>query len=168
MKTADLELRDGESLMTDPEELIYRQITEHMVDGDQIASTAFGPMPADKDKPSFSRSERVTAQQSRDWHTRNAASPSLGVWALSVEEVIAHGRHVIDDSAAELAPGEARAPGHCFVDYRGLGRADRKALRARLWLHAVARGEIPTSPTLADGELFALTGAQATAGLDTA
>lgn len=152
---SELELHEGESLMSDAGELIYRQITEHLMDGSQVASTAFGPMPADKDMPSYSRSTLVKAQEARDWHTRIAKSPSVGVWALTVGEVIHAGRYVIDDSAAPLKPEEQRAPGHCFVDYRGLSRLERKTLRSRLWFCAIDRGEIPTTSTLGDGELFA-------------
>lgn len=154
MTTVDLKLRERESLMSDADELIYRQITAHMMDGNQIATTAFGPMPADSDMPSYSRSSVVEPQDARDWHTRNAPSPSLGVWALAVAEVIEAERHVIDDSAVALDASNMRAPGHCFVDYRGLSRVERKTVRSRLWFRAVERGEIPTNATLGNGELF--------------
>ncbi len=155
MTAVDLELSEGESILTGPEELLYRQIIGHMLDGEKIATRAFGPMPADKDKPSFSRSSRVSAQDARDWHTRKAKKPSLGVRAVSVGEVIEAGRYAIDDSEAPLGPDEERAPGHCYVDFRGLTRAQRKELAARLWLKANERGEVPTTATLGDGELFA-------------
>lgn len=160
MTPVDLELREGESLMSDADELIYRQITAHMMDGDQIATTAFGPMPADSDMPSYSRASLVNAQDARDWHTRNAPSPSRGVWALAVAEVIEVERYVIDDSAVALDANQKRAPGHCFVDYRGLTRAEKKTLRSQLWFRAVERGEVPTKPTLGDGELFAVAPSQ--------
>jgi len=157
MTTVDLELREDESLMSDADELIYRQITAHMMDGNQIATTAFGPMPADRDMPSFSRSRLVEPQDARDWHTRNLPrSPSLAVWALAVGEVIEAERYVIDDSAVTLDANSKRAPGHCFVDYRGLSRPERKTLRSQLWFRAVERGEIPTNATLGDGEMFAV------------
>lgn len=144
MTDANIELRDGESLITDVDEVLYRQITEHMKDGDRVASTAFGPMPIDRDMPSFSRGSLVSAQQARDWHTRIAASPSLGVWAITAGEVMEAGRWSIDDSGTPLAQDENRAPGHCYVDYRNLSRPQRKALRGHLWMRAMERGEIPT------------------------
>lgn len=155
MTAIDLELREGERLMGDGDELIYRQITAHMMDGKQIATTAFGPMPSDNGMPSYARSRLIQAQGARDWHTRNASSPSLGVWALVVSEVVEAGRYVIDDSATRLQAGEKRAPGHCFVDYRGLSRVEKKTLRGRLWFSAIERGEILTSATLGDSEMFA-------------
>lgn len=156
MTTVDLELREGESLMGDADELIYRQITARMMDGNQIATMAFGPMPADNNMPSYSRSSVVEPQDARDWYTRIAPNPSLGVWALAVGEVIEAGRYVIDDSEVALDANNKRAPGHCYVDYRGLSRAERKTLRSRLWFRAVERGEIPTNATLGNGELFAV------------
>lgn len=153
MTTVDLELLEGESLMSGVEERIYRQITALMVDGDQIATTAFGPATADRDMPSFTRASVRSAQQAREWHNRNANRESIAVYAVTVGEVIDGGRYVVDDSAKPLAEDEKRAPGHCFVDYRGLSRPDKKELRAHLWLKAVARGEIATTTPLADGQL---------------
>jgi hypothetical protein len=155
MTTVDIELLDGEQLLSDSDELIYRQIAPHMLmDGVQIATTAFGPNSSDEGMPSYSRSTLVSAQDARDWHTRNAPSPSLGVWGVTVEEVVIAGRYVVDDSATPLPPGGLRAPGHCFVDFRRLARAERKSLRARLYMHAMARGEISTEGDVPSDQLF--------------
>lgn len=155
MTAADVELLEGEQLMDIADELTYRQIAPHMLVNDgQIATTAFGPNTSDKDKPSYSRASRVSAQEARDWHTQNARSASLGVYAVSVGEVIASGRYTIDDSECAPPEGAPRAPGHCFVDFRGLGRAQKKTLRALLYMHAMNRGEIPTEATPEDGQLF--------------
>jgi hypothetical protein len=153
---ADLELLEGEQLMSTAEELVFRQIAPHMLSDDgKIATTAFGPNTSDDNKPSYSRSSLVSAQEARDWHTQNASSLSLGVWGVTVGEVIASERHVVDDSACPVPEGKKRAPGHCFVDFRGLSRPARKELRARLHMHAMERGEIPTESTTEDGQLFA-------------
>ena len=150
----DVDLRDGESLMTSSEELAYRQITKHMMDGDKVSSTAFGPASIDKDMPSFSRSEAVTAQEARDWHNQNARSASLGVWAVSVDEVFQAGRYVVDDANAPLEVGEIRSPGHCFVDFRGLSRFEKKDVRGKLYLSAMDRREIPTEMPVTGDLLF--------------
>lgn len=155
MTGADVDMLDGEQLMSDEDELVYRQITQHMLDGERVATTAFGPSTADRDMPSYSRSTVVTPQDSRDWHTQNAKSPSLGVWGLTVGEVIESGRHVVDDSLCPLDDGHKRAPGHCFVDFRNLSKPQKKELRARLHFHATARGELDTAATPPDGQLFA-------------
>jgi hypothetical protein len=151
---ADIELLDMEQLMSEEEELVYRQMTLHMFDGDRIKTEAFGPCPADRDMPSYSRSAEVTAQDSRDWHTQNAKSPSLGVWGLTVGEANESGRHVVDDSQCPVIEGQSRAPGHCFIDFRGLPKSQKRELRARLYFYATDRGELPTIHSIEDGQLF--------------
>lgn len=155
MRFADISLLEGEQLMSTPHELAYRQMTPHMLEDDgKVASTVFGPASSDAGKPSYSRGSQVSAQEARDWHTRNAKSPSTGVYAVSVGEVIAAGRYTVDDSQCVLPGGTVRAPGHCFVDFRGLDRTQKKELRARLYMYAMERKEIPTEATLEDGHLF--------------
>jgi len=150
-----VDLLDGEQLMSDADELAFRQIAPHMlIDNGQVASTAFGPMPSDNYMPSYSRSSIVTAQDARDWFDQNARSESHGVWGVTVGEVIAANRYVVDDSECPLPPGKVRAPGHCFVDFRGLTRPQRKELQAQLLMHATERGEIPTVATPQDGRIF--------------
>ena len=154
MTGVDVELLDREQLMSNAEEPVYRQMTHHMFDGDKVKTDAFGPSSADRDMPSYSRSTEVTPQESRDWHTQNARSPSLGVWGVTVGEAIESGRHVVDDSQCALIEGEGRAPGHCFVDFRGLSKPYKRELRARLYFYATDRGELPTVETPGDGQLF--------------
>jgi hypothetical protein len=150
----DIELSDGESLMIDDgAELVYRQITAHLkTPTGQVATHAFTGE-SGVGKPSYARASRVTAQESRDWHTRNANSASLGVWALAVDEVTRADRWVIDDGLVPPQEGERRSPGHCFLDVRGLERVRLKSLRVTLWNAAMDRGEIPTAETTAEGEL---------------
>lgn len=149
----DLQLAEGETLVTEADELIYRQITKHLKDPSGAIATHAFTGESGKGNPSYARSSVVTAQASRDWHTENTKSSSEGVWALSVCEVVATKRWVIDDTGAPLAPGELRSPGHCFVDIDGLDRVALKSLRTLLWKAATERGEIPTSAPLGDGEL---------------
>lgn len=154
MTAPDVELLDGEQLMSGAGELIYRQMTQHMFDGDKLKTEAFGPSSADRDMPSYARANMATPQESRDWHSQNANSPSLGVWAVTVGEAIESGRHVVDDSQRPLAEGQKRAPGHCFVDFRRLTKPHKRELRARLYFYANDRGELLTVPTPGNGQLF--------------
>jgi hypothetical protein len=155
MTTIDVELLEGEQLMSKSDELIYRQVTRHMFDGDKLKTDAFGPSTADRDMPSYARSSKVTPQAARDWHTKIASSPSLGVWGVTVGEAIESGRHVVDDSSRQVGENEKRAPGHCFIDFRGLSKPQKRELRARLYFFATDRGELLTIPMLEDGQLFA-------------
>lgn len=144
--TAGIPLLDGEILLTDVDEVLFRQATTPLWDAinRQPSSTAFGPASIDAQKPSFSRSSLVTAQASRDWHQKNAKSPSHGVWGCTVGEVIAAASRAIDDSAT---PGP-KAPGHAYVDYRGYNKSQERLLRSRLLIQALARGEFSTTDCL--------------------
>lgn len=147
VETVDVvELSEGEHLVPASDELLFRQITEHQLaqDGKQLGSHAFGPVGADAGKASYSRASLTTAQNSRDWHTANARSASLGVWAVTANEVVTSRTVAIDDSDAPLPEGSKRAPGHCFVDYREMPKAREKTVRGILLRYALARGEIPT------------------------
>lgn len=155
MSIPNVELVDGEELMDIADELMYRQITDLMSDNGKPATSAFGPASIDKGKPSYSRSGQVEAQQARDWYTENASRPSLGVWAVSVEEVIDAGLVAIDDANTPIPAGGRRAPGHCYVDFRNMNKKAERVYRAKLHFCATDRGEIPTTETLKDGQLFA-------------
>lgn len=147
MTLLNVNLAQNEELVAEPTEIAYRQVAPHMlIDEEKVASTAFGPLPADQGMPSFSRSSVVTAQESRDWFSVNSGKISHAVYGVTVEEVIAAGTVVVDDSACELAADEIRSPGHCFVNYRELSRPERKTVRAKLYMSAMDRKEIPTRP----------------------
>ncbi|WP_017794048.1 hypothetical protein [Leucobacter salsicius] len=154
MSVPNVELADGEEIMDVADELMYRQITGLMMDNGKPVTAAFGPASIDKGKPSYSRSNEVSAQQARDWHTEYASRPSLGVWAVSVEEVVGAGLVAVDDSKTRLPPNGKRAPGHCFADFRGMNKREERVYRAKLYFGAIDRGEIPTTATLRDGQLF--------------
>lgn len=138
------------------DELLYRQITKHKWNEVQKvpASAAFGPVSADDGRPSFARSsaEGVTEQSSRDWHQQHARTPSLGVWAVTSAEVNEAELRSVDDSACPLPAQGVRAPGHCYVDYRGLTPKQVRDARAELLLRALSRKELPTSDCLAQDE----------------
>lgn len=158
MTEPDIVLGEGESLVSEPTELIYRQITQHLLTPDgAIATHAYTDPSSGGGRPSYSLSSKVSAQDSRDWHTRNSRrngrAPSLGVRALSVAEVASAKRWVVDDGDAPLEQDEVRAPGHCYVNVEKLDRTTLKSVRAILWRAADKRGEIPTDETLEDGEL---------------
>lgn len=155
--TDSVELDEGEQLVGPGEELLFRQIVGWMVQGDEILTHVFGPSTADAGKPSYARESATTASDSRAWHDEHAPHQSLGVWAVNSDEAYGAGRLVIDDSNAPLAANQNRAPGHCYVDFRGMAKLEIKSVRYLLWKHAMDRGEIPTqqpATQTADGELF--------------
>lgn len=152
MSVRALVLETGEHVIPPTDELLCRQITRHMIaDDGRIGTHAFGPQTSDEGKPSFSRSSVVSAQESRDWHSDHAKSRSQAVRAVPVDAVVKAGTWAIDDSAALLPLGAVRAPGHCYVDYRGLEPREVKAVRASLYM---ASTEIVTHDNVS-GVLFA-------------
>lgn len=149
--TWEIELSEGESLIGDSEELLFRQIPSHLYDENAKApaSHAFGPSDMDHGKPSFARSTRTTARASRQWHNENARTVSIAVFGVSVDEVTKGGTYAVDDSEAPLAPGAKRAPGHCFVDFRGHSKQEVRRIRAILLRYALERGELESLETAA-------------------
>lgn len=146
-------LADGERLVPPGDALLFRQITRHQWDdvNRRPSSASFGPAQVDMFMPSFAlEGPDVSAQTSRDWHQDNAKSPSLGVWAVTTQEVSTAGLRSIDDTAAPLAAGQKRSPGHAYVDYRGLSKQDERSARKELLLYALTRGELVTTDKLAD------------------
>lgn len=154
MTDIDVELAEGEVLVVDPLELIYRQITESMVAGGGVQTYAFGASDADKGKPSYARSSVVTAQESRDWHNQHARNKSIAVFALTVDEVYEEELLVIDDTACRLPPGLVRSPGHCYIDMRRLTKVELKSVRFRLHERAMKRGEVLKTESVAQGQLL--------------
>lgn len=152
MSTSYPPLDPCEKHLTGTDELLYRQITIHQWNETARipAAHAFGPKDADKGRPSFAHAgtEGVDEQSSRDWHQKNARTPSLGVWATSVSEVDSVNLRAVYDGDCPLEPGDKRAPGHTYVDYRGVARKDLKDARAELLLLALERGELPTTDCL--------------------
>ena len=136
-------LKEHEQAMEDPAEILFRQATEPLWDAaaEQPSSHAFGPSSSDAGMPSFTRSSATTPQASRDWHNQHAKSASMGVWGCSVGAVVEASRRAVDDSADP----EVQAPGHCYVDYRGLNKSEIRTVRSALLADALARGEIATA-----------------------
>lgn len=148
------ELESCEKLIEASDELLYRQVTKHLWDDTTRlpSKAAFGPATSDAGRPSFARSSvnDVGEQSSRDWHQRNARSPSVGVWATSTSEVEEAKLAAIDDAACPVPEGANIAPGHCYVDYRDLQPREIRDARAILLLRAIQRGELPTTDCLGD------------------
>lgn len=154
MSLVEVVLAEGEELLGDGDEHVYRQICGHMYDDEKLTSRAFGTATADDGKPSYTRSSATTAQEARDWHNRHANARSLAVMALAVAEVVGTGRVAIDDSRTALRTDEVRPNGHCYIDFRNLTRAQRRDISAQLLRFALRRGPIPTADRLEQPMVF--------------
>lgn len=139
----DLESCEAE-LLDDEQEDLFRQIPPHHWDGQvgRPRAAAFGPSDADQGKASYSRSTKVTPEESRTWHDDNARSASMGVFKVTVDEVVKAALRAVDDSGCPVPDGDKRAPGHCFVDFQHVDKKEQRRLRGILLTHALAWGEI--------------------------
>lgn len=129
-------------LPSDSEELLWRQITPIIWNGEtgQPKIDAFGPKTADQQRPSFSRSAIVTAEESFHWHNKHANSKSLAVWACTVSDCKQVDLRVIDDYSNSSKP-KNMAPGHAYVDYRGLSKKEERDKHAELLMAALEYGQ---------------------------
>lgn len=135
-----------DELLGDKDEDLFRQIPAHQWDSQvgRPRAAAFGPSDADQGKPSYSRATKVTPEESRAWHNANARSTSMGVYKLTVDEVVKSTLRAVDDSGCPVPPGDKRAPGHCFVDFQHVidDKKEERRLRGLLYAHALKWGEI--------------------------
>lgn len=135
------ELEDHEEEIEAPsQELLWRQVTPHIWKGEKgvPADHAFGPSTADEGKPSYSRQKLVSAEEAFNWHNKNANTPSQSVWACSINDISAADLRAIDDNSR--VPSRTRAPGHAYVDFRGLNKSQERKKRVHLLLAALDHG----------------------------
>lgn len=130
------------ALPHDSDEFLWRQITPIIWHGEkgQPKTDAFGPKTADEQKPSFSRSALVTAEEAFEWHNKHANSKSLAVWACRVSDCGQIALRVIDDYSHSSKPKHV-APGHAYVDYRGLSKKEERDKRSELLMAALDYGQ---------------------------
>lgn len=131
------ELREHEFEVPASDELLWRQVHPKHIDGDQISKLAFLPSPKDEGELSVNRASIVTAQEAFEYYTVNLGYESVGVQAVSAQEVTSQSLRVIDDSNTE----QTQSPGHAFVDYRAVETKNKRArIASQLRDHAIARG----------------------------
>lgn len=141
MSARQPELEDCEQLLTDPEELYLRQVSEKRVDRGEVMPQAFETASNDAGKLSGARSSKQSAEGA--WRERETTRPgaSAGTWAISVGEVAAAGSRIVDDSDCPPPPDLAEWPtGHSYLDFRGLDKDQRKQLRIAMAEAATDRG----------------------------
>jgi hypothetical protein len=142
-----LDLDPGESELLRSEQRLWRQMTRWIWDEDkkQPKAHAFGPLDADEQMPSFSSESEVSAQAARDWHQQNANSQSFAVWPITTGDLDNTDLRAVDDSSKPLRAGTKRAPGHVYLDYRGMDKKTERKNRAILLRAALQREEEPTT-----------------------
>lgn len=126
-------LEDGEMVLEDKVEVLWRQVHPNFLQDGVISSLAFRPFPRDAGMLSVRRESYGADRAYRDHvHVGNV---SAGTWGISVGEVLETGARAVDDSALPERP-EA----HAYVDYRYLSRKQTEAAAKRLRAVAMVRG----------------------------
>ncbi len=130
----------GERL-TDPEELLHRQIHPDWIQAGRPSSQAFRPTPKDAGLLSVSRGSLTTAAAAYKLHTEQRGLKSAGVWSIRVQDC--------DDAELEAfgdpLPEPVLDPAHAVIDFRALkdkdARVKSQQLKARMVQQFVRKSE---------------------------
>lgn len=146
------ELQDGEVLVDDEDELLWRQVHPQRLHEGIVSSEAFEPGRSDEKQLSCSRASKASAQEAFDYHTNELKLSSSGSAAVALSEVCSE-KPIVDgepevaalraiDDSATATDERPLPPGHTYVDFSPLGgkRITKKA--KQLAFFAKQRGGI--------------------------
>lgn len=133
-------LLDGEVVLTNGAELLWRQVNPQFVHHGQLTSQAFRPSSRDAGRLSVSRATRQTAEGAHHFYVTILHRLSCGTWAVSVDDVHDVGSRSIHDEHAATAPPPPCPPGHTSIDLRPFGQSRVKKMASKLSLAANRRG----------------------------
>jgi hypothetical protein len=129
----------GETLLTDPAEVLYRQVHPNFIAEGQPTAQAFRPFPRDEGEVSIARGALTTAAAAFAHYTEVLRFASAGTWAVTVGEAALHGLACYDQPRDDT-------PAHGFIDFRMLKPANIRASSNLLLLDALARGRVYPAP----------------------
>lgn len=144
------ELGDGEELLTNPEETLWRQVHPQRLQKGRVSSDAFEPGSKDDKQLSCSRESKVTATEAHRYHTEELRLSSAGCAAITIAEV--ESSHPIVDGNPDVASLRAvddtgtsienlsLPPGHTYLDYRPFGSSRITKKAKQLAFYASRRG----------------------------
>lgn len=124
--------------ISDPREVLFRQVHPDLFDGDQPASSAFLPNSGDCDQLSTDRSSLTTAKDAYELYVANSHA-SIGTFGVTVGEFGEQGLSCFPDPVEPTTTTKAN-PAHARVDYSALGTNQKKKVAKRLKKAAVSRG----------------------------
>jgi hypothetical protein len=130
-----VDLVNGEFVILDEGELLWRQVPPGFLHDGQVGSDAFCPTAKDKGKLSTRRSSLMSAEEAYRDHVDRLGYQSVGAVSVSVKELNDQGIRAIDDSALPTSP-----PGHAYGDFRGLGSNRARTIARKLKVAALKRG----------------------------
>ncbi len=120
--------------LTDPNELLYRQVHPQFIQKGRVSSQAFRPTPKDDGELSVSQGSRTSPEQAYQLYTQQRELHSAGTWSISVGQCMSLDLEVFADPLTTPIVDEA----HAVVCFRGL--ATKKIQRLSKQLSAFAQG----------------------------
>lgn len=122
------------SVLTDAEEVLFRQIHPNFIHNGQPASDRFKPQPNDAGMMSVDRGSLTTASASHALYTK-AGSQSAAVFGVSVSEFGEEGIRCEENVLLEN-------PAHAVANFNPHPAYEHKNISKRLTRKAVARGQL--------------------------
>lgn len=132
-------------ILTDSDELLFRQVHPAWVRDGRPSSQAFRPTAKDNSRLSVARGALTTAQAAYEHHTTRLGFQSAGTWAVAVGECRGLSLPVEADPITE-ASGQPPDPAHAVIQFLGLSKAQVEAKGAKLARFASARGRLYPAP----------------------
>jgi hypothetical protein len=126
--------------LTNPDELLLRQIHPNSYANGIPASDRFRPSGKDEGMLSVDRGSMTSAARSHGLYTSRGLK-SAAVFGVTLCEFQSQGLNGIEDPipATDQEPDN---PFHALMDFNGISEAQRKLLSKRLCAFAIARGRL--------------------------
>jgi hypothetical protein len=136
---------DDAEVLTDDDELLFRQVHPSFVRDGRPSSQAFRPTPKDAGKLSVARGALTTAAAAYRHYMERLRLPSAGTWGVTVGECREQGLPAVADPLA-APPATVADPAHAAIDFTGHSRSQAEAKGTRLARKACERGRLhPTT-----------------------
>ena len=125
-------------VISNPDEIMFRQVHPILYEAGAIASSAFMPTESDQGQLSVDRGSLTTPKASFDLYRENGRQ-SAAVFGVSVGEFATVGIPCIPDPLPATENLKAN-PAHAYADYNGIGTNQRRKKAQRLRTAALRRG----------------------------
>ena len=126
--------------LTNPDELLFRQIHPSCMHNGAPASDRFKPQPSDGGMMSVDRGSLTTPSASHALYIGNGLQ-SAAVYGVAVNEFSSENIECVEDPIAGTDTA-VKNPAHALADYTLHEEKKWKTISKRLWRNAVGRGQL--------------------------
>jgi hypothetical protein len=127
--------------LTDPREVLFRNIHPSWIQDGKPTSQAFRPTLKDEGRLSLDRGSMTTAQDSFRLHTCAKGLQAEAVYGVSVDEFLNENIECFDDPI-EGGAYTVENLCHCIADFRPHGGSKPETISKKLKKKAIARGSL--------------------------